>query len=144
MRKALAIPRMWALLEVAISYGVYMGLRLGSCAQGIPIKTEVKILRARGGRWEEEKGGSLLPPLPFPSSHTRILFFFRSKILWPSGPYCSKGGKVSNEHKTKEELRFTFTPSGRREFVPRDQVFPLFSVYSLLPLHKKCAVLCQF
>ena len=29
---------------------------------------------------------------------------------------------MSNEHKTKEELRFTFTPSGRREFVPRDQV----------------------
>ena len=25
---------------------------------------------------------------------------------------------------------------GRREFVPRDQVFPLFSVYSLLLLHK--------
>ena len=29
-----------------------------------------------------------------------------------------------------------FTPNGRREFVPRDQVFPLFSVYSLLLLHK--------
>ena len=26
--------------------------------------------------------------------------------------------------------------NGRREFVPRDQVFPLFSVYSLLLLHK--------
>ena len=34
-------------------------------------------------------------------------------------------------------LRFTFTPNGRREFVPRDQVFPLFSVYSLLLLHTK-------
>ena len=35
-----------------------------------------------------------------------------------------------------ERLRFTFTPNGRREFVPRDQVFLLFSVYSLLLLHK--------
>ena len=51
---------------------------------------------------------------------------------------------LSNGHKTKEELRFTFTPSGRREFVPRDQVFPLFSIYSLLPIHKKYTVLCQF
>ena len=35
-----------------------------------------------------------------------------------------------------EGLRFRFTPNGRREFVPRYQVFPLFSVYSLLLLHK--------
>ena len=35
-----------------------------------------------------------------------------------------------------ERLRFTFTPNGRREFVTRDQAFPLFSVYSLLLLHK--------
>ena len=35
-----------------------------------------------------------------------------------------------------ERLRFSFTPYSRREFVPRDQVFPLFSVYSLLLLHK--------
>ena len=27
---------------------------------------------------------------------------------------------------TLERLRFTFTPNGRREFVPRDQVLPLF------------------
>ena len=33
-------------------------------------------------------------------------------------------------------LRFTFTPNGRREFEPRDQVYPLLSVYSLLLLHK--------
>ena len=32
--------------------------------------------------------------------------------------------------------RFTFTPNGKREFVPRDQVFPLFFVYCLLLLHK--------
>ena len=27
-----------------------------------------------------------------------------------------------------ERLRFMFTPNGKREFVPRDQVFPLFFV----------------
>ena len=37
-----------------------------------------------------------------------------------------------------EILRFTLTTNDRRKFVPRDQVFPLFSVslYSLLLLHK--------
>ena len=35
-----------------------------------------------------------------------------------------------------ERLRFSSTPNGRREFVPRDQVFPLFFVHSLLLLHK--------
>ena len=35
-----------------------------------------------------------------------------------------------------EGLRFTFTPNGEREFVPRDQVFSLFCVYCLLLLHK--------
>ena len=35
-----------------------------------------------------------------------------------------------------ERLRFPFTPIGRREFLPRDQVSPIFSVYSLLLLHK--------
>ena len=35
-----------------------------------------------------------------------------------------------------ERLRFTFTPNGRREFVPRDQGFPLFFASSLLLLRK--------
>ena len=40
-------------------------------------------------------------------------------------------------HPTRiERLSFTFTPNGKREFVPRDQVFPLFFVYCLLLLHK--------
>ena len=37
--------------------------------------------------------------------------------------------KQSSSENTKllrERLRFTYTLSGRREFVPRDQVFPLF------------------
>ena len=37
---------------------------------------------------------------------------------------------------TIERLRFTFTPNGKRQFAPRDQVFPLFFVYRLLLLHK--------
>ena len=32
--------------------------------------------------------------------------------------------------------RFTFTPIGKREFVPRDLVFPLIVVYCLLLLLK--------
>ena len=35
-----------------------------------------------------------------------------------------------------ERLRFTFTPNRKREFVPRDQVSPLFFVYCSLLLHK--------
>ena len=35
-----------------------------------------------------------------------------------------------------KRLRFTFTPNGKREFVPRDQVFPLIVVYCLLLLLK--------
>ena len=37
---------------------------------------------------------------------------------------------------TIERLRFTFTPNGKREFVPRDQVFFLIVVYCLLLLLK--------
>ena len=35
-----------------------------------------------------------------------------------------------------QRLRSTFMPNGKREFVPRDQVFPLIVVYCLLLLHK--------
>ena len=31
-----------------------------------------------------------------------------------------------------ERLRITFTPNGKREFVPRDEVFPLIVVYCIL------------
>ena len=50
---------------------------------------------------------------------------------------------IINIHKSEamileilERLRFTFMPNGKREFVPRDQVFPLTVVYRLLLLHK--------
>ena len=35
-----------------------------------------------------------------------------------------------------ERLRFMFTPNGKREFVPRDQVSPLIVVYCLVLLHR--------
>ena len=37
---------------------------------------------------------------------------------------------------TIERLRFMFTPNGKRELVPHDQVFPLIVVYCLLLLLK--------
>ena len=37
----------------------------------------------------------------------------------------------------KERLRFTFTPNGKREFVSRDQVFPLFFVYCFIASTQK-------
>ena len=43
-----------------------------------------------------------------------------------------------------ERLRFSSTPNGRREFVPRDQVFPLFFVHSLLLLHKSKKLYASF
>ena len=53
-----------------------------------------------------------------------------------SGGECAGYSRRGPFHKM-ERLRFPFTPNGRREFVPRDQVFPIFSVNSLLLLHKK-------
>ena len=35
-----------------------------------------------------------------------------------------------------QRLRVTFISNSKREFVPRDQVFPLIVVYCLLLLHK--------
>ena len=46
------------------------------------------------------------------------------------------GLKGARQNKLLEKSRFTLTKNGRREFVPCDQVFPLFSIYSLLLLHK--------
>ena len=37
---------------------------------------------------------------------------------------------------TREIKIHVYAKRGRREILPRDQVFPLFSVYSLLFLHK--------
>ena len=46
---------------------------------------------------------------------------------------------------TIERIRVTFTPNGKREFVPCDQVFRLFFIYWLLLLHKnKYFLLAEF
>ena len=68
-------------------------------------------------------------------------FTARSPVLTKSGPVQANlleawGLKVARQNKLLEKSRFTLTKNGRREFVPRDQVFPLFSIYSLLRLHK--------
>ena len=52
-------------------------------------------------------------------------FFLYEKLIEMRGDYV-----------LLEKLRFTFTPNGKREFVPRDQVFPLIVVYCLLLLLK--------
>ena len=56
------------------------------------------------------------------------------------GPYETKVLKLQKNRQQKsatcfatlERLRFTFTPNGKREFVPRDQVFPLIVINCLL------------
>ena len=68
-------------------------------------------------------------------------FTARSPVLTESGLVQANlikawGLKGALQNKLLEKSRFTLTKNGRREFVPRDQVFPLFSIYSLLLLHK--------
>ena len=59
---------------------------------------------------------------------------------WPKADTPSAIGRSQERRSARvtiiERLRFTFTPNGKREFVPRDQVSPLFFVYRLLLLHK--------
>ena len=57
----------------------------------------------------------------------------RSLVLSVALANCSRGNR-----EIKERLRFTFTPNGKREFVPRDQVSPLtVGYFLLLPLKSK-------
>ena len=62
------------------------------------------------------------------------------KPALPSGSLSSSRALIASSLVLNEviieRLRFTFTPNGKREFVPRDQVFPLFFVYCLMLLHK--------
>ena len=57
-----------------------------------------------------------------------IVSWYNLKLIWLHGSKVIKT--------TKGRLRFTFTPNGKREFVPRDQVFFLIVVYCLLLLLK--------
>ena len=58
---------------------------------------------------------------------------FENSLAYEAGVHQFCG---ANDDTNLERLRFTFTPNGKREFVPRDQVFPLFFVDCLLLLHK--------
>ena len=86
------------------------------------------------------------PPLKDPVGEETVQvhrdsdIFSGSQFINKQSSTCQSGViavEREGEGKILETLRFTFTPNGRREFVPRDQVFPLFSVNSLLLLHKK-------
>ena len=51
--------------------------------------------------------------------------------------YTNMAATVTSwENDLLDGLRVTFTPNGKREIVPRDQVFPLIVVYCLLLLLK--------
>ena len=56
------------------------------------------------------------------------------------GPWTDQFAHVNGT----DNLRFTFARNGKRDFVSRDQVFPLIVVYCLLPLHKNKFFLTQF
>ena len=64
----------------------------------------------------------------FPSTSPQEAYIWRGDL--------TEGFCVTGLGGLLERLRFKFTPNGKREFAPRDQVFPLFSVYPLLLLHK--------
>ena len=56
--------------------------------------------------------------------------------FWGTG-YAWPGSTVTTvQNKRIERVKFTCTPNGKPEFVPRDQVFPLVVVYCLLLLLK--------
>ena len=57
----------------------------------------------------------------------RVGFFF-TRV----DSHKSKSSSVCKHYDIKERLRFTFTTNGKRELVPRDQVFPLIVVDCLL------------
>ena len=49
----------------------------------------------------------------------------RINRAWLPSEIFPKYVSVAEKEKTLQRLRFTFTPNGKRDFVPRDQVFPL-------------------
>ena len=82
----------------------------------------------KGSRKKELSSNSpfrLWSPHPFLPVYACISRHF--VVLWPWSRFSWR----------IERLRFTFTPNGKREFVERDQVFPLIVVNCLLLLLKK-------
>ena len=60
----------------------------------------------------------------------------QKKITHAQIPIRLFARRTFGEKKIVKRLRFTFTPNGKREFVPSDQVFPLIVGYFLLLLLK--------
>ena len=83
----------------------------------------------------------------------KFISFLYWKLSWEinNSNSCSnktyttkKGNLCAVGKRTTERLRFTFTANGKREFVPRDQVFPLFFADCLLLLHKNKWIYASF
>ena len=57
-----------------------------------------------------------------------------TETLWTDMPPLNLTKKIQRKKNAIiERLRFAFTSNGKREFVPRDQVFPVIVVNCLLP-----------
>ena len=138
--------------KVAFSVGECMGLnpkhtKLGDVVVSSKLSTEqfTTPVRRNLGNLNLFSIEGWKPPLKDPVGEETVQVHCDSDIFCGS-QVINKQSSVSQsrvtaveregEGKILERLRFTFTPNGRREFVPHDQVFPLFSVNSLLLLHK--------
>ena len=138
--------------KVAFSVGECMGLnpkhsKLGDVVVSSKLSTEefTTPVRRNLGNLNLFSIEGWKPPLKDPVGEETVQVHCDSDIFCGS-QFINKQSSMSQsrvtaveregEGKILERLRVTFTPNGRREFVPRDQVFPLFSVNSLLLLHK--------
>ena len=87
---------------------------------------------------------------PYPISYLRIVNKIQWAVLifclvcWPvASTIANRAWQGTEKNYTHAQipirlfaLRFTFAPNGKREFVPRDQVFPLIVGYFLLLKNK--------
>ena len=138
--------------KVAFSVGECMGLnpkhsKLGDVVVSSKLSTEqfTTPVRRNLGNLNLFSIEGWKPPLKDPVGEETVQVHCDSDIFCGS-QFINKQSSMSQsrvtaveregEGKLLERLRFTFTPNSRREFVPCDQVFPLFSVNSLLLLHK--------
>ena len=138
--------------KAAFSVGGCMGLKskdtkLGDVVVSSKLSTEefTTPVRRNIGNLNLFSTEGWNPPLKDPVGEETVQVHCDSDIFCGS-QFINKQSSMSQsrvtaveregEGKLLERLRFTFMPNGRREFVPRDQVFPLFSVNSLLLLHK--------
>ena len=67
------------------------------------------------------------------TNHTICVILIRARLSFTRTGFAHCGVR---SFKLLERFRCTFTPNGKREFVPRDQVSPLIVGYCLLLLHR--------